>query len=61
MEGVVSELDQIKLDIAEAKDDLRRAKARNNVELELEIYGTLKLLLREKERLTSSSAGKPII
>jgi hypothetical protein len=51
----MDELEQVKKDIAEAKEDLRRAKERNNEELELKIRDSLNLLLKKEERLTSSS------
>jgi hypothetical protein len=53
----MDELEEVKKDIAEAKDDLRRAKERNNEELELKIRDSLNLLLKKEERLTLSSGN----
>jgi hypothetical protein len=51
----MDELEEVKKDIAEANEDRRRAIERNNEELELEVRGSLNLLLEEEKRLTSSS------
>jgi hypothetical protein len=57
----VDELQEVKRDIREAKNDLKRAQERGNEELELKYSGILELLLEEKKRLTTAPAGKSII
>eukprot|EP00981_Chlorochromonas_danica_P013972 scaffold7194_cov181-Ochromonas_danica.AAC.2 len=51
----MDELEQVKRDIAQAKEDLERAKALGDRELELIIRESINLLMRKEERLTSSS------
>ena len=57
MEKGLSELEKLMLDIAEAKDDLKRV--RGDRDLELRYSGILELLLEKEKRLTTnvSSAG----
>ena len=60
MEKGLSELEQLKLDIDEAKDDIKRV--RGDKELELKYIDRLNLLLETKKLLTTniSSVGNNI-
>lgn len=49
----MSELEEVKQDIKDAKAALKRAEDSNDRELILEYAGILKSLLRDKERLTT--------
>ena len=59
MEQGLSELEEVKLRIVKAENDLERAKTLGILELELKYIERLNLLLEEKKRLTTnvSSVG----
>ena len=59
MEKGPTEWEQLMLDIADAKDDIKRSKELRNIDLEVKVNERLNLLLKEKERLTNrfNSAG----
>ena len=57
MEKGLPDSEQLMLDIAEAKDDLRRAKNLGNIDLELKYIERLNLLLEEKKRLTTNASS----
>ena len=57
MEKGLSELEEVKLRIVKAENDLERAKNLGNIDLELKIYGVLELLLEEKKRLTTNASS----
>ena len=59
MEKGLTEWEQLMLDIAGAKDDLKRSKELGSIDLELKVNDRLNLLLEEKKRLTTrfNSAG----